>query len=660
MIGSLRWQRRSIIRLQLIIPIMIVLLFGSPGSLAQSQSAASLTIGADLEPAATGSSAGSLQPIDAALAAGLLHSALINYDRRLYIWGDNTYGQLGLPDQDYLDTPQLLSLPGPVLSVSLGSYHSLAVLDDGSVWAWGRNGMGQLGTGNTENAWAPVQVSGLPPVVAVSAGAWHSLALGSDGSVWAWGSNSNSQVGDVPSETITDATGKVLGSRCVLPVQIIGSGMKAVSAGGLHSLCLDESGHVYAWGDNSRGQLGDGSTQPHGRMTLIPSLKDIRQIAAGYQHNLALGGHNGQDALLVWGDDSLGQLGIGSDPAAKSCRTLPERLDLTGDQDPANDRIIGIAAGYAQSAAIVPAVTPRGITVAGRQRLLVWGSNSAGQLALGHTGSQNVPAAVGGTFNGWTGHDFLPFDAVALGGYHLLVLSSKGLLAAAGRSERGQLGNQSVLEHHVLVPVAIPDVIRPAWAAGSSMNARIDPDGRLVVHWPAAQDNRTVTGYRIRIRRSDGQIQERDVGRELTWDAGFVSPQYAYEIQVWAYDSESAGAKDLTLSRLAAWLKPDGAAGDAGPADYFDDWQESVWQVADPPHHWRPDPQGILRPLEMPWDVSAIYPAADLPQPPDWDGFTTLVLAAAVSLVLFLLLILQRLARHRTRIRFATGLSRNI
>ncbi len=305
---------------------------------------------------------------------------------------------------------------------------------------------------------------------------------------------------------------------------------------------------------------------------------------------------------MVWGDDSLGQLGIGSDPAAGIFRSLPERLDITGDKNPENDRIVHDPGWiFPIGGSHLSAKTAAALSIKSRQQLLVWGNNSSGQLALGNTISQNRPAVLSGTFNGWTGDSFLPFDAVASGGYHLLVLSSKGLLGAAGRGDRGQLGNLSVLDRSQLTPVAVPDVIRPVWLSGAKLSARFDADENLVVRWPKAQDNRLATGYKVILERSDGQIQEFGVGNKLSLSINKVSSRFAYEIKVLAYDADSVHADTATLSFLADYILPAEAASQGSvPADYFSDIIQSVWQINNLAHHWAPDPRGALQPLEMP------------------------------------------------------------
>ncbi len=171
-------------------------------------------------------------------------------------WGDNYYGQVGDgTTNNYRTVPVPVGLPAgaEVTAVAGGDAHSLAVTSAGTVLAWGRNRVGQLGDGSNINRSTPVDVR-LPPgttVTAVAAGFNHSLALTSTGTVLAWGDNSTGQLGD---GTATNRSTPVAVS---FPP---GTVITAVAAGGVHSLALTSAGTVFAWGDNSSAQLGDGST----------------------------------------------------------------------------------------------------------------------------------------------------------------------------------------------------------------------------------------------------------------------------------------------------------------------------------------------------------------------------------------------------------------
>ncbi|WP_269798947.1 RCC1 domain-containing protein [Caldicellulosiruptor acetigenus] len=108
----------------------------------------------------------------------------------------------------------------------------------------------QLRRGADEYSPVPVQVEGLKDVVAIAAGRYHSLALKKDGTVWAWGENSTGQLGN-------ETSGK--DKYSYVPVQVKGiKDVLAISAGSYHSLALKKDGTVWGWGANARGQLGNG------------------------------------------------------------------------------------------------------------------------------------------------------------------------------------------------------------------------------------------------------------------------------------------------------------------------------------------------------------------------------------------------------------------
>jgi hypothetical protein len=206
---------------------------------------------------------------------------------------------------------------GGVKAIAAGETHGLALLANGTVWAWGGNSRGQLGDGSTADKDLPVQVLGLggPGVLtgvkAIAAGGEHSLALLSDGTVLAWGANPEGQLGD---DTITDR---------LAPVHVKDPGaanallanVKALAGGQRHSLALTARGRARAWGDNQAGQLGDNSTTDrHTPVSVKDSprapLDGVIAVAGGGLHSLAL-----RDNGLVysWGDNSAGQLGDGTD-----------------------------------------------------------------------------------------------------------------------------------------------------------------------------------------------------------------------------------------------------------------------------------------------------------------------------------------------------------
>ena len=304
-----------------------------------------------------------LSPV--AVAAGDQHSLAVNNDGAVWAWGINDSGQLGDGTTTTRKSPVKISGLSGVIAVSAGLNHSLALKNNGTVWAWGGNGNGQLGDGTTTTRKTPVQVYGLFGVIAVSAGSYHNLAIKNDGTVWAWGNNGSGRLGD--GTAITRKT----------PVQVdVLSGLAyvtAVAAGGEFSLALDSNGSVWAWGDNCKGQLGDGTTTTRKTPVQASGLVGYYAvgIAAGTGHGLARGGDS---SIMAWGDNAKGQLGDGTTTTRKTPVLI---AGLSG--------VTVIAAGGTHSLALDA-----------NGSFWAWGNNSDGQLGDGTTTTRKRPVVVPG------------------------------------------------------------------------------------------------------------------------------------------------------------------------------------------------------------------------------------------------------------------------
>jgi alpha-tubulin suppressor-like RCC1 family protein len=259
-----------------------------------------------------------------------------------------------------------------VMEVAVGRYHSLALRGDGSLWAWGDNYLGQLGIGveggkedrtvfyeGTDRDKPTLVMEG---VAAIAASGVHSLAIKEDGSLWAWGNNTTGELGDSTRTTR------------YAPVKVM-DGVAAVAAGEYHSLALRWDGGLWAWGDNSCGQLGDGDTRT--RHAPVRIMDGVTAVAAGGYHSLALREDGG---LWAWGYNSDGQLGD-----AVYNGELGD-CDKGADLDrPVKilDGVTAIAAGYNHSLAIKEDGS-----------LWAWGGNWSGQLGDGGGNNRDLPLKV--------------------------------------------------------------------------------------------------------------------------------------------------------------------------------------------------------------------------------------------------------------------------
>ncbi len=157
-----------------------------------------------------------------------------------------------------------------------------------------------LGNGNLTWKSIPTKINSLTGINAIAAGQFYSLALKNDGTVWAWGSNSDGQLGD--GSTNEPAS----------PIQVIGlTGIIAIStlANARHSLALKNDGSIWAWGSNNSGQLGDSTIIERDIPIKLSRLTGIIAITAGNEHSLAV---KNDGTIWAWGNNGSGQLGIGT------------------------------------------------------------------------------------------------------------------------------------------------------------------------------------------------------------------------------------------------------------------------------------------------------------------------------------------------------------
>jgi len=239
----------------------------------------------------------------ASVSAGGGHTVAIKTNGSLWAWGDNTFGQVGDGTTvEVVVSPEQIGSATDWASAKAGSVHTVAIKSNGTLWAWGANYYGHLGDGTTTNRLSPVQVGTDTDWVSVSAGGGHTVAIKTNETLWAWGDNGNGQLGD------GTTTNRLVPTQIgIFPSWLVADGDHA------HTVAIMDNqttnGTLWAWGDNSFGQLGDGTTTERHTPTQIGSGSQWAKVAAGGAHTMAV---RVNGTLWGWGYNLVGELGDGT------------------------------------------------------------------------------------------------------------------------------------------------------------------------------------------------------------------------------------------------------------------------------------------------------------------------------------------------------------
>ncbi len=383
------------------------------------------------------------------------HTLYVADDGTVHGWGSNLTGELGNGANGVIQPTEVITTTNwsldAIVAIDAGRSHSIALKADGTVWTWGSDTNGELGDDLTlSNKSTPVQVSGLSGVYAIAAGAYHNLALTCSGKMWAWGQDTYGQLGN--NATLLNQP---------TPVEITGaSNCRAIGAGAYHSFGIRYDGALYAWGYNVFGQLGDGFTvnQPTPVSLSTTAFNNIIAVEGGYGHSIGL---HANGSALSWGYNSQGQIGNGT-----ASSTAFQLTPYTGIVD-----VVSIAAGAYHSA-----------VTQGNGDMYSSGYDLYGQLG-DNANLTDQPRFVPVSTTPTT-PPRKKVSSGGAGGYHSLILQGNGTVNSVGRDHVGQLGNDASLTNQPLpVPVVgLNDIV--AIAAGDSHSLALRHDG-VVWSWGA-------------------------------------------------------------------------------------------------------------------------------------------------------------------------------
>lgn len=237
------------------------------------------------------------------LTSGYLFACGVTTDFHAYCWGDGVYGNLGNGGTAERDAPVAVTGGHRFRQLDAGYYHACGITyPDNRVYCWGMNRDGQLGVGSrtgpevcssTACSTKPVPIASTLTFRQVGVGAFHSCAVTTDDRLYCWGFNSAGQVGD--STTVT---------RLLKPSRVSGTQhWKQVDAGRLFTCAVTTTEQAFCWGNGRFGQLGNGHTYLSFWPRPVAGKHAFRRVTAG--GNKACG-ETPSNGAWCWGSGALG------------------------------------------------------------------------------------------------------------------------------------------------------------------------------------------------------------------------------------------------------------------------------------------------------------------------------------------------------------------
>ncbi len=348
----------------------------------------------------------------------------------VYCWGANNHGQIG--DGTFTDrsVPTRVDFAGhfggseeganpsrrAAEMLVVGDEHACALDEDGAAWCWGDNNNGQIGDGTVVDRTRPVAVSTSLRFKALTAGEEFTCGVHlDDDQASCWGESTDGQLGN--GSTLDRLT----------PVLVLGGHTWSMLRAGEDTICGITTGtETYCWGDNNQGGVGDGTLVA---IRALPTLVAPPSAGAsriefdfiGRAEDQGCGLEAGTGRAWCWGENTFGQLGIGSTGGQ---RNVP--VEVAGP----NNVFRALSNGGDDEATTMCGILPSAADFGGPA--LCWGKNDDGQLGDGTLTLRNVPTALA------TSEEFLfltPADSNTCG------ITSEWRLMCWGEDTRGQLGN---------------------------------------------------------------------------------------------------------------------------------------------------------------------------------------------------------------------------
>jgi uncharacterized protein (TIGR03118 family) len=366
-----------------------------------------------------------------ALGAGN-HFSLFLKDGVVHAAGENIAAQLSLGAEGFdIPAPVPITLPdgfdGEIVSVSAGLVHGSLLTAEGDLYTWGLGNFGRLGHGDQENRTVATRVEALADetVVVATHGNGASYAITDTGALYAWGQNTNGQLG------LGDLTNRLE------PTQVdalASETIVAVATGTSHTLALTADGEVYAWGANRQGQLGspdglDASGAPLTRVTAPVKVagppENVVSISASTLTSYAI---TADGRVFGWGEGRYGQLLQGSDNGDGTFDPASANVPVPVELTALPDNVVDVKGGARWAIAL----TADGDVYA-------WGPNDEGPTG-GLDGDQAAESDASFYPTKIAALDAAFIVEIATGPNHVMARASDGRVFSFGANSDGRLG----------------------------------------------------------------------------------------------------------------------------------------------------------------------------------------------------------------------------
>jgi len=325
------------------------------------------------------------------------------YSGQLWMWGRNTYGQLGDSSTTNRSSPVQVGALTTWVQMAGGRYNSAGIKSDGTLWCWGRNYHGALGQGDTTDRSSPTQVGALTTWAQVGTdegSGGFTMAVKTDGTLWAWGWNNYGQLclGDTSDRSS--------------PVQVGAlTDWLSIAGGHYNIVAVKTDGTLWTCGYNNKGQLAQGNITNRSSPVQVGALTNWSKITAGSAH---LAAFKTDGTIWTWGYNYMGQLGDGTSGHVNN-KSSPVQVGALTTWNPPG------AGGYN--------------TMATRTDGTIWGCgyNNSGELGQENETMYSSPVQVGALTN-WGSKTVMAVSTFTN-------LKTDGTLWGCGKNDSGQLAD---------------------------------------------------------------------------------------------------------------------------------------------------------------------------------------------------------------------------